>query len=165
MNGLWVHPSDCLTGFLDSYPFGEQLEGVLQSGYHGRLLTRDPDCPHDPRKILLCLCSILCCLWPGVRNWLTINCFWVSYLGEPEPVPLGQWWAHIHCAGRMPSKQDARHIPGTRSSREASCFKFGVTIPRNNFFHYYFPFLPHQLQAPKSRCFLPCATVLYREAL
>lgn len=53
-------------------------------------------------------------------------------------------------AGCQASTSISRHIPTTCSSREASLCKFDLTIPRNNFFHCYFPFLPHQLQALKS---------------
>lgn len=63
-------------------------------------------------------------------------------------------------AGCQASTCTPRHIPSTRSSREANICKFDLTIPRNIFFHCYFPFLPHQLQPLKSHCFLPCATVL-----
>lgn len=44
-----LHPSDDLTRFLDSCPFGEQLEGAVWNGCHGRLLTSDPDCSQYPK--------------------------------------------------------------------------------------------------------------------
>lgn len=68
-----IHPSDYLTGFLDSCPFGEQLEGVLWSSCYGRVPTRDPDCPHylkiDP--LLPLLHSLLPVTWePGTDKLL-----------------------------------------------------------------------------------------------
>lgn len=74
-----LHPSDYLTRFLDSCPFGEQLEGVLQSYCHGRLPTRDPDCPRYLKidSLLPLLHSLLPVPWePGTDKLLLSFISW-----------------------------------------------------------------------------------------
>lgn len=153
------HPSDYLTGFLDSCPVGEQQEGVLWSSCHGRLPARDPDCLHYLKidSLLLLLHSLLPVTWePGTDKLLLSHILWNQSLlpwdsGGPK---------FIMQAGCQASTCTRRHKPSTCSSREGSLCQVDLTVPRNIFFHCYFPFLPHQLQALKSHCFLPCATVL-----
>lgn len=124
----WENPSDDPTGFLDSCPFGEQLEGVLWSVCLGRLLTRDPDCPTTQRKILLpWLHSLLPVTWEPATDELVLSL--VSW-GDTA-LSLG-----TVVVPNSSCRQDAKHIPSTCSSREASLGKFGV---RNNYFHFSSP--------------------------